>query len=126
VPQQSPISFQMATKNVLIVDGNKAMQNLRAGVLRSHGVQVHLAKNVAEAELLWVPDFFDLVLLDVRQRSKEAVAFWRTIRRQHPRQRISFLVGPPTYLSPTCADDVIARDKGPEDWVQRPGLLRVA
>lgn len=91
MPQPSPISFQMATKNVLIIDGNEAMQNLRANVLRSHGVHVHLARNVAEAELLWVPDFFDLVLLDVRQRSKEAVAFWRTIRHQHPRQRISFL-----------------------------------
>jgi len=76
--------------------------------------------------LLWVPDFFDLVLLDVRQRSKEAVEFWRTIRRQHPRQRISFLVGPPTYLSPICADEVIARDEVPEDWVQRPGILHVA
>ncbi len=117
--QQSPISFQMATKNVLIVDGNEAMQNMRASVLRSHGVHVHLAKSVSEAKLLWVPDFFDLVLLDMRQRSKEAVAFWRTIRREHPRQRISFLVGPPTYLSPTCADQVIARDKVPQNWMQR-------
>jgi hypothetical protein len=23
------------------------------------------------------------------------------------------------YLSPTCADEVIARDKVPEDWMQR-------
>jgi hypothetical protein len=30
VPQQQPISFQMGTKNVLIIDGNEAMQNLRA------------------------------------------------------------------------------------------------
>ena len=117
--QQSPISFPMATKNVLIIDGNEAMQNMRASVLRSHGVHVHLAKSVTEAKLLWVPDFFDLVLLDMRQRSKEAVAFWRTIRREHPRQRISFLVGPPTYLSSTCADEVIARHKDPEDWMQR-------
>jgi hypothetical protein len=79
VPQQSPISFPMGTKNVLIIDGNEAMQQLRAGVLRSRGVHVHTAKSVTEAELLWVPDFFDLVLLDVRQRSKEAVEFWRTI-----------------------------------------------
>ena len=124
--QQSPISFQMATKNVLIIDGNEAMQNMRASVLRSHGVHVHLAKSVSEAELLWIPDFFDLVLLDVRHRPKEAVVFWRTIRRQHPRQRIRFLVGPPTYLSPTCADEVIARNKIPEDWVQRLRLLPVA
>ena len=116
----------MGTKNVLIIDGNEAMQKVRARVLRSLGVHVHTAKSVTEAALLWVPDFFDLVLLDVRQRSKEAVEFWRTIRRQHPSQRISFLVGPPTYLSPTCADEVIARDEVPEDRVQGPGLLHVA
>jgi CheY-like chemotaxis protein len=74
----------MGTKNVLIIDGNEAMQKLRARVLRSRGVHVHTAKSITEAASLWVPDFFDLVLLDVRQRSKEAVEFWRTIRRQHP------------------------------------------
>jgi CheY-like chemotaxis protein len=68
VPQQSPISFQVRTKNVLIIDGSEAMQQLRARVLRSRGVHVHTAKSVTEAELLWVPDFFDLVLLDVRAR----------------------------------------------------------
>ena len=124
--QQSPIYSQMSTKNVLIIDGNEAMQTLRARVLRSRGVHVHTAKSVTEAALLWVPDFFDLVLLDVRQKSKEAVEFWRTIRRQHPRQRISFLVGPPTYLSPTCGDEVVVRDGVPEDWVQGPGILHVA
>ena len=123
MPQQSPISFPMGTKNVLIIDSNEAMQQLRARVLRSRGVHVHTAKSVT---LLWVPDFFDLVLLDVRQRSKEAVEFWRTIRRQHPGQRVRFLVGPPTYLSPTCADEVIARDKVPKDWVQGLRLLPVA
>ena len=126
MPQQSPISFQIGTKNVLIIDGNEAMQQLRARVLRSRGVHVCTAKSVTEAALLWLPDFFDLVLLDVRQRSKEAVEFWRTIRRQHPGQRISFLVGPPTYLSPTCADEVVARDKVPEDCVQKLTLLPVA
>ena len=126
MPQQSPISFQIRTKNVLIVDGNETMQKLRAHVLRSRGVHVHTAKSVTEAELLWAPDFFDSVLLDVRQRSKEAVKFWRTNRRQHPRQRISFLVGPPTYLSHTCADEVVARDRVSEDRVQGPGLLHVA
>ena len=97
MPWQSQISFPTGTKNVLMIDSNQAMQQLRAGVLRSRGVHVHMAKSVIEAALLWVPDFFDLVLLDVRQRSKEAVGFWRTIRRDHPRQRMCFLLGPPTY-----------------------------
>jgi response regulator RpfG family c-di-GMP phosphodiesterase len=126
VPQQAPISFQIRTKNVLIIDGNEAMQKVRAKVLRSRGVHVHTAKSVTEAELLWVPDFFDLVLLGVRQRSKEAVEFWKTIRRQHPGQRIRFLVGPPAYLSPTCADEVVAREEVPEDGVSRSALQPVA
>ena len=50
--QQSPIYSQMSTKNVLIIDGNEAMQTLRARVLRSRGVHVHTAKSVAEAALL--------------------------------------------------------------------------
>ena len=126
MPQQSPISFPMGTKNVLIIDSNEAMQNMRARVLRSRGVHVHTAKSVTEAKLLWIPDFFDLILLDVRQRSKEAVEFWRTIRHEHPGQRMRFLVGPPTYLSPSCADQVIVGDKVLGDWVQRPGILHVA
>jgi CheY-like chemotaxis protein len=126
VSHQPPISFPTHTKNVLIIDSNEAMQTLRARVLRSRGVHVHTAKTVTEARLLWVPDFFDLVLLDVRQKSREAVEFWRTIRRQHPRQRIRFLVGPPMYLSPTCADEVLARDEVPKEGVQRLRLLAVA
>lgn len=86
--QQSPISFQMGTKNVLIIDGNEAMQQLRARVLRSRGVHVHTARNVTEAELLWAPDFFDLVPLDVRQRSKEAVEFLSKLRTRTDRFRI--------------------------------------
>ena len=126
MPALSPISIPKGTKNVLIIDGNEVTQKARARVLQSCGVHVHTAKSVTEAASLWVPDFFDLVLLDVRQRSKEAVEFWRTIRRQHPGQRMRFLVGPPTYLSLTCAEEVIARDEVLEDWVQRPGILHVA
>jgi hypothetical protein len=62
----------------------------------------------------------------IPRSTRKPVAFWRTIRNQHPRQRISFLVGPPTYLSPTCADEVIAHNKVAEDWVQRLRLLAVA
>ena len=98
-----------SNKNVLIVALNGAAQNVRAGVLRSHGVEVHCAKDSVEAALLWVPDFFNLVLLDMRQKPKDALAFWRTIRRQDPKQRIFFLAGPPLYISATCPDEVVRR-----------------
>jgi hypothetical protein len=108
----------MGTKNVLIIDGNEAMQKVRARVLRSHGVHVHTAKSVAEAALLWVPDFFDLVLLDVRQRSKEAVEVLANDSATASTSADQFPGWTPNLLSPTCADEVIARDEVPEDRVQ--------
>ena len=102
-------------KNILIVAGSQAAQNVRAGILRSHGVEVHCARDTAEAALLWVPDFFNLVLLDMRRKPTETMAFWRTIRREHPKQRIFFLVGPPNYLSATCADEVFGSKPTPKN-----------
>lgn len=96
-----------SNKNVLMVAGNAAAQNVRADVLRSHGVEVHCAKDIVEAALLWVPDFFDLILLDMQHKPKDAMSFCRTIRRQRPKQRILFLIGPPDYISAACPDEVM-------------------
>ena len=96
-----------SNKNVLIVARNAAAQKVRADVLRSHGVEVHCAKDIVEATLLWVPDFFDLILLDMQHKPNDAMAFWRTIRGQRPKQRILFLVGPPLYISAVCPDEVM-------------------
>jgi len=116
-----PSTDSVSKKNVLIVAGGEAAQNVRAEVLRSHGVEVHCAKDITEAALLWVPAFFNLVLLDVRQKPKETMAFWRTIRREDPKQRIFFLVGPPNYLSATCADEGF----GSKAYAEKVNAVRV-
>ena len=103
-----PLTLSPSNKNVLIVAGNGAAQIARADVLRHHGVEVHCAKDSVEAALLWMPDFFDLVLLDMHHKPKDALAFWRRIRRQDPKQRILFLVGPPDYISAACPDEVMS------------------
>lgn len=114
-----------SNKNVLIVADNQAAQKVRLDVLRSHGVEVHCAKDSVEAALLWVPDFFNLVLLDMRQKPKDALAFWRTIRRQDPKQRIFFLVGPPHYISATCPDEVVG-SKAPAKKLHAPRIVASA
>ena len=112
-------------KNVLIVAVNGVAQRVRADVLRSHGVEVHCAKDSVEAALLWVPDFFNLVLLDMRHKPKDALAFWRTIRRADPKQRILFLVGPPYYISATCPDEVVS-SKAPANKVRAVRIVASA
>ena len=119
------LTFSPSNKNVLIVAGNRAAQNVRADVLRSHGVEVHCAKDSVEAALLWVPNFFNLVLLDMRHKPKDALAFGRTIRRQDPKQRIFFLVGPPHYISATCPDEVVS-SKAPANGVRAVRIIASA
>jgi CheY-like chemotaxis protein len=106
--REAPTRPQLSAKNVLIVGGNGILQDLRARLLRDQGIQVHAVNGVEEAELAWVPSFFDLVLLDVRRRSKEALTFYSRLRRRHPNQRIFFLVGPPQYISASYAEPHIS------------------
>ena len=72
-----------------------------------------------------MPHFFNLVLLDMHHKPKDALAFWRMIRRQDPKQRIFFLVGPPHYISATCPDEVIG-NKAPAKKVQAVRIVASA
>jgi CheY-like chemotaxis protein len=87
-------------KRVLLIDSNPTTQQARAKLLRAHGVHVQTADSIQQAELLWSPGFFNLIMLDVRENSAEAIAFWRRVKRDSPRQRVLRL-GPPFVLRQT-------------------------
>jgi len=72
---------------------------------------VHEAEELSTARFLWQPNVYDLVMLDVRRYSPgDALEFYEQITDASPRQRIVFLVGPPTYLSLTWPGEVTAVD----------------
>ena len=89
----------LAEKNVLIIDANQPTQDKRASVLRANGVHVHTADNILQAESMWVANFFDLILLDVRQNTAEGMAFFRRVRRENPKQRILVMGKPFAVLT---------------------------
>jgi PleD family two-component response regulator len=101
----------LAGKKVLLIDRCQVTRELRASVLRSHGVEVHEAEELSGARFLWQPHVYDLVMLDVRRYSPEdGIEFSKRIKQASARQRIVFLVGPPSYLSLTWPGEVIAGD----------------
>ena len=59
----------LAGKKVLLIDRCQATCQVRAAVLRSHGVEVHAAEEISAARFLWQPNIYDLVMLDVRRYS---------------------------------------------------------
>jgi response regulator RpfG family c-di-GMP phosphodiesterase len=108
---QFPNRSKLHAKKVLLIDRAEATRTARADVLRSRGVEVHEAEEFSTARFLWQPNVFDLVMLDVRRYSPgEALEFYEQIKDANPRQRFAFLIGPPTYLSPTWPGEVTAVD----------------
>jgi CheY-like chemotaxis protein len=89
-----------AGRQVLLIDRHQPTRKVRARVMRSRGVEVHTVEDLADARVVWEPNFYDLVLLDVRRYlAGEALEFYERIKEASPRERFAFLVGPPAYLS---------------------------
>jgi DNA-binding NtrC family response regulator len=107
----------LAGKKVLLIDRGQATREVRAAVLRSRGVEVHEAEELSTARFLWQPHVYDLVMLDVRKYSPgDALEFYEQIKDASLRQRIVFLVGPPTYLSHTWPGEVVAENASRGQW----------
>lgn len=106
-------------KRVLVIDPHQRARDVCAGVLRSHGIEVHTAEDLCRARFLWRPRTYDLILFDARGHLPgDALDFYREIRRASPRERIVFLVGPPTYLSLTWPTEFMARETEPQQWAE--------
>ena len=107
----------LADKKVLLIDSCQATREVRAAVLRSHGVAVHAAEGISAARSLWRPRIYDLVMLDVRRYSPaEALEFYEQIKQASPHEQVVFLVGPPTYLSLAWPGEVFAEDASSGQW----------
>lgn len=88
------------TERVLLVDRFQPTRDVRARVLREHGIDVGAAETLDEARVLFVPGQYDLVLLDLhRYPPAEMLVFCRVIKNIDPNQRIALLLGPPSYLT---------------------------
>jgi hypothetical protein len=104
-------------KKVLLVDANQATRDVRAEVLRDHGVMVHAVEDFSGARVLWQPNFYDLILLNLRRHSPgEAFQFYEQVKDASPRERFAFLLGPPVYLSLTWPDGISADDVWGGQW----------
>jgi len=107
----------LAGKTVLLIDRSQSALEVRASVLRSHGIEVHTADSVQAARFLWQPKVYDLILLNVRRHLPgEALEFYEQIRDASSRERFVFLVGPPVYLSRTWPGEVVVEDASQGQW----------
>ncbi len=53
-------------KTVLLIDRCEATREVRAAVLQTHGIEVHAVADLRGARLLWKPNAYSWIFLDVR------------------------------------------------------------
>ena len=114
-------------KTVLLIDRCEATREVRAAVLRTHGIEVHAAADLRGARFLWKPNAYSWIFLDVRRHLPgEALEFYEQIRTASPEEHFVFLVGPPAYLSLTWPNDVTAVEREPQQWAETVKLFVAA
>jgi len=86
-------------KRVLLLDASAAKRDMRAGVLRKHGMDVDCAADIAEARSWWRPALYNLVLVDLASEAGLRDQFCAEVRGASPPQSLAFLVGKPNYLA---------------------------
>ena len=109
---------------LLLLDSNTTTRDLRARVMRKLGLDVDSAADTIEALLLWRPDVYALVLVDLRSAPLLVQRFRNEIRSASPGQRVAYFVGKPLYLAgaPCDGEDApVASDFG--EWGQRVRTL---
>ena len=109
----------LAGKKVLLIDSNQPTRDVRASFLRAHSIEVDAVESLEAARVLWRPNLYHLILLDVRRHLPgEALQFYEQIRDASAQQRFAFLVGPPVYLSRTWPGELMGAEKRPQQWAE--------
>jgi len=109
LPLAAPVSRGDKKRRVLLVDASQAKRELRAEVMRSLGLDVDCAADIAEARSWWRAALYDLVLINMEKGHGHRDRFCDEIRSATPPQRLAFLVGQPQYL----ADSPGANEESP-------------
>lgn len=85
-------------RRVLLIDRDSIKQKLRAAALRNCEVEVHTARDAADAGRLCRAHAYDLVLIAAEENSEEVAALCSELKKSKPEQRIALLVGAPHYV----------------------------
>lgn len=109
---------------ILLADDDRLARTSFKGLLESEGLSVRLAKNGEEAVAAFRAQHPDLVLLDVMMPKKNGIAACAEIRAMDPLTPIIFFTAMPSDVSLVRglgmgADDYIAKDRSPEEFVAR-------
>lgn len=106
-------------KNILLLEDDLSLLQGLSFALKREGFRLHIAKTLAEAEILWLKETFDLLILDVSLPDGSGFDFCSKVRKMS-NVPIVFL---------TASDEemniIMGLDLGGDDYITKPFKLAV-
>jgi DNA-binding NtrC family response regulator len=118
----------MPRPRILLVNGDKTVQHLRALMLRLKDYEVDLASSVDTARSKTDLFQYELVIVDVGHFAKPGLEFCEELKQKYPDQKVLMQVDYHLFLNRnTCPDKVISKEEGPQSFVSEvESLLAVS
>ena len=76
---------------VLLIADNPLAGRILAKQLTVQGHEAHWARDTMEARWLWLPKFYDVVLIDLQKDAASGMGFVERIKSKWPDQKIAFV-----------------------------------
>jgi CheY-like chemotaxis protein len=108
---------------ILLVDDRPRSLVARAEHLMRRGFEVELASTLEQAESLWRPGRYILVLFAVRKHLLRAAECCERMKQQPPRQMIGMLVAPEAELPPMHCPDLLWLEESLDYFLARVDTL---
>ncbi len=105
--------------NILLVEDNKVNQKVANLMLEKMGCRVVIAENGLEALEAYLPDTFDLILMDVQMPKMDGVTATKALKKQH--QNLPPIIGLSANAMQGDAQKYI--EQGMDDYIAKPILL---
>jgi DNA-binding response OmpR family regulator len=113
---------------ILLVDGDRTVQHLRALMLRMQGYEVDTATDLSAARaVIAAARRYDLIIVDVGHFAAPGLEFCEEIKKKYPRQKVLMQVDGQRYPGrESCPDEIVSKQEGPYRFVAEVERLLMA
>jgi DNA-binding response OmpR family regulator len=87
----APHTSRTHASRVLLVADDPLAGKILAAQFTVQGHEVHWARDTMEARWLWLPKFYDVVVIDLQKDPAGGMGFVQRIKAESPDQKISFV-----------------------------------
>ena len=111
-----------SAKVIVLVQNDPYLVSTRTTLLAKQGYVVKAVHTVEESRQLCHDFSCDLVIVDSEEDYKAAIQLCEEIKTENPEVNVAVIAWHGSEIDSECPDEVIRRDRGPQEFVEKVRL----